>query len=124
MAVRNQKIFHNFDVIIVGAGSIGTPSALFLAKAGLKVLVIDQLPSVGQASNKHAIGGIRATHSDPAKIYLCSRSLEHFSRWQEVYGDDIEWYKGGYSFVAYRNQEVSTLKDLLTIQKAKQNPLC
>ncbi len=116
MAARNQKASHNFDVIIVGAGSIGTPSALFLAKGGLKVLVIDQLPSVGQASNKHAIGGIRATHSDPAKIYLCSRSLEHFSRWQEVYGDDIEWYKGGYSFVAYRNQEVSTLKDLLTIQ--------
>ena len=118
MAVRNQMVSHNFDVIIVGAGSIGMPSALFLAKGGLKVLVIDQLPSVGQASNKHAIGGIRATHSDPAKIYICSRSLEHFSRWQEVYGDDIEWYKGGYSFVAYRNQEVTTLKDLLTIQHA------
>jgi len=116
MAVRSQKASHNFDVIIVGAGSIGTPSALFLAKGGLKVLVIDQLPSVGQASNKHAIGGIRATHSDPAKIYIGTRSLEHFSRWQEVYGDDIEWYKGGYSFVAYRNQEVTTLKDLLTIQ--------
>ena len=31
----------NFDVIIAGAGSIGTPTAYFLAKAGLKVLVLE-----------------------------------------------------------------------------------
>ena len=107
-----------FDVIIIGAGSVGTPTALFLAQAGARVLVIDQLASVGQASNKHAIGGIRATHSEPAKIYLCSRSLEHFSQWQDKYGDDIEWSKGGYSFVAYRQQEKDTLLGLLKIQQA------
>ena len=56
----------NYDIIIAGAGSIGTPTAFFLAEAGFKVLVIDPRPSTGQASNKHAIGGIRATHSDPA----------------------------------------------------------
>jgi len=44
-----------FDVIIIGAGSVGTPAALFLSKAGFKTLVIDQFPSVGQGSNKHAI---------------------------------------------------------------------
>ena len=68
----------NFDVIIAGAGSLGTPTAYFLAMAGLKVLVIESRSSVGQGSNKHAIGGIRATHSDPAKILLCSRSIDIF----------------------------------------------
>lgn len=105
-----------YDSIIIGAGSIGTPAAHFLTKVGLKTLVIDQFPSVGQGSNKHAIGGIRATHSDPSKIYLCSRSLDHFSRWEENYGDDIEWYRGGYSFVAYGEKEKKILQDLLTIQ--------
>lgn len=107
-----------FDVIVIGAGSIGTPMSLFLTKAGLKTLVIERLPSVGQASNKHAIGGIRASHSDTSKIYLCQRSLDHFSNWRDNYGDDIEWYKGGYSFIAYAEREKSILKDLLTIQKA------
>lgn len=106
-----------FDVIIIGAGSIGTPTAYYLANAGLSVLVIDQLPSVGQASNKHAIGGIRATHSDPAKINLGNRSLEVFSTWQNKHGDDIEWHKGGYSFVAYEKEHAALLKDLVAYQQ-------
>jgi sarcosine oxidase subunit beta len=76
----------NYDVIIIGAGSIGTPAAFSFAKEGFKVIVIDQEASVGQVSNKRAIGGVRATHSDPAKISLCLRSIEIFSTWQEKYG--------------------------------------
>ena len=107
-----------YDVIIVGAGSVGLPAAFFLAQAGLKPLVIDQFASPGQGSNKAAIGGIRATHSAPSKINLCIKSIEIFSSWQEVYGDDIEWYEGGYSFVAYRERDERVLKDLLKIQQA------
>ncbi len=110
--------FQHFDVIIIGAGSIGAPTAFFFAKAGFKVLVIDKLPSVGQGSSKRAIGGIRATHSDPAKIRLCLRSLEVFSTWKETYGDDIDWVKGGYTFVAYDEKEERILKDLALHQKA------
>jgi len=106
-----------YDAIIIGAGSVGTPAAMSLAEAGLRTLVLDSRASVGQGSNKAAIGGIRATHSDPAKIRLCLRSIEIFSTWKEKYGDDIEWQKGGYCFVAYREREEKVLKDLLAIQK-------
>lgn len=106
----------HYDVIIIGAGSIGTPAAFFLARNGIKTLVIDRAASVGQESNKRAIGGIRATHSDPAKIRLCLRSIDIFSTWQETYGDDIEWYAGGYVFVAYREREEKILKELLVKQ--------
>ncbi len=108
----------HYDVIIIGAGSVGTPAAFYFAKSGYKTLVLDPGASVGQGSNKRAIGGIRATHSDPAKIRLCLRSLDIFSTWKETYGDDIEWYQGGYSFVAYREREEKILKDLLVIQKS------
>jgi len=106
-----------YDVIIIGAGSVGTPAAMAMAEAGLRTLVLDRLPSVGQGSNKSAIGGLRATHSDPAKIRICLRSLEIFSTWQERFGDRIEWRRGGYSFVAYRDEEEKTLKELLVVQK-------
>lgn len=106
------------DVIIIGAGSVGTPAAMAMAEAGLKVLVLDRLPSVGQGSNKRAIGGLRATHSDPAKIRISLRSLEIFATWEELHGDRIEWHKGGYSYVAYRSDEERTLKELLAVQKA------
>ncbi|MBU1697471.1 MAG: NAD(P)/FAD-dependent oxidoreductase, partial [Proteobacteria bacterium] len=38
----------NYDVIIIGAGSVGVPAALSLAQNKVKVLVIDALPSPGQ----------------------------------------------------------------------------
>ncbi|HMD88267.1 MAG TPA: FAD-binding oxidoreductase [Anaerolineaceae bacterium] len=107
-----------YDVIVIGAGSIGTPAAMNLAQAGFRTLVLDETASVGQASNKRAIGGIRATFSDTAKIRLCLRSLEVFSNWKEQYGDEIEWVKGGYVFVAYRDAEEKSLKSLVSLQQS------
>lgn len=106
-----------YDVILIGAGSIGTPTAFFLAQAGYKVLVLESVASVGQGSNKRAIGGVRATHSDPAKIQLCRRSLEILSTFKETYGEDIEWDQCGYSYVAYTPREEQVLKDLLPIHQ-------
>ena len=118
MIENNRHKTNNYDVIIIGSGSIGVPTAYYLSKAGSKVLVVDSAASVGQGSNKKAIGGVRATHSDPVKIRLCLRSIEIFSKWKENTGDDIEWSQGGYCFVAYRDREERILKDLLTIQQS------
>ena len=107
-----------YDAIIVGAGSVGVPAAWAMARDGMKVLVLDRFASPGQGSNKSAIGGIRATHSDPAKIRLGLRSLEIASTWTETYGDEIEWRTGGYSFVAYADREEQILQDLLVVQKS------
>jgi len=107
----------HYDAIIIGAGSVGVPTAYFLSKEGLKILVIDELASSGQGQNKSAIGGVRATHSDPAKIQICLQSLEIFSNWKERIGTDIGWKGGGYSFPVYRETEEKILKSILPIQK-------
>ncbi|MFX0005125.1 MAG: NAD(P)/FAD-dependent oxidoreductase [Promethearchaeota archaeon] len=107
-----------YDVVIIGAGSVGVPTALATAKEGFKTLVIDYLPSVAQADNKHAIGGIRATHSHKGKIWLCQRSIEIFSTWEEKHGDDIWWSQGGYTFLAYTKEHENLLRDTVTLQKS------
>ena len=107
-----------FDAIVVGGGSVGVPSAYSLAKRGLKTLVLDRRPAVGQGDNKAAIGGVRATHSDPAKILLCTRTLEAVRSWKETHGDDIGWKPGGYCFPAYSEAVENTLRGLLPRQHA------
>ncbi|MGB8657777.1 MAG: FAD-binding oxidoreductase [Candidatus Zixiibacteriota bacterium] len=107
----------NYDVIIIGAGSVGLPTSFFLAKERYKVLVIDELPSPGQGQNKAAIGGVRATHSDAAKIQTCQLSLDVFSGWREEYGDDVHFHRGGYCFPVYSEEHEQSLKGLLVIQK-------
>ena len=106
-----------FDAIVVGAGSVGVPTALALAESGLRPLVVDAAASLGQGAHKAAIGGVRATHGDPAKVRVASESLATFSTWHQVYGDDIDWVTSGYAFVAYRPEEATVLRRLVERQR-------
>ncbi len=106
-----------YDCIIIGAGSVGTPTAMAMGEEGLKTLTIDMYPSPGQGENKHAIGGIRATHSQRAKIWTCQRSIEIFSTWEEKHGETVDWISGGYTFVAYNSEHEKLLKDTVKLQK-------
>lgn len=107
----------NFDVIIIGSGSVGVPLSMYLAEKKLKVLVVEKNASTGQGQNKCAIGGIRASHSDTAKMKVCMKSLEIFSNWQKIFGENIGWVKGGYLYPVYADAEEKLLKDLLKVQK-------
>jgi sarcosine oxidase subunit beta len=97
---------------------VGVPTALATANSGLKTLVLDFLPSVAQADNKHAIGGIRATHSNIGKALLCKKSIEIFSEWEKKYGDDIWWHQGGYTFLAFTKEDEKVLKATVKLQKS------
>jgi sarcosine oxidase subunit beta len=108
---------NNYDVIIIGAGSVGVPLAMALAEKKRKVLVLDGAASPGQGQNKCAIGGVRATHSDGSKIKTCLRSLEIFSGWEKTHGDDIGWIRGGYAFPVYTERDEAVLRELLKVQR-------
>lgn len=106
-----------FDVIVIGAGSVGTPITMNLAEKGLSVLCIDSGPSAGQGNNKCAIGGARATHSEPAKVSLGLRSLDIFRTWEEMHGDSIGWYQGGYTYVAYDEDTMDIFRRNVPVQQ-------
>jgi sarcosine oxidase, subunit beta len=106
-----------FDILIIGAGSIGVPAAYYLAKKGLTVGVIEKLPSEGRGQNRAAIGGIRATHSDPAKIKICQLTIELLNRFEKEHNIDIDWISGGYLFPVYDEVLEGKLKKLLETQK-------
>ncbi|MEN6364765.1 MAG: FAD-dependent oxidoreductase [Rectinema sp.] len=110
---------NNYDVVIAGAGSVGVPLAWQLARKGLSVAVLDHEASWGRGQNRAAIGGVRATHSDRAKIKICLESLDIISKMKEEHGFDVEWRRGGYLYVAYDEQRRSSFLDLLKIQKAE-----
>ncbi len=109
---------NNYDFLIIGAGSIGTPLAYYLARKGKKVCVLEKQASAGRGQNKSAIGGIRATHSDPAKIKICSISLDEVRNMKSEHGIDIDWLEGGYLFPVYDTERERALKELLTVQKS------
>jgi len=107
-----------YDLVILGAGSVGVPLSYFCARKGLKVAVLEKEASWGRGQNRAAIGGLRATHSDPAKIKISQVSLEIVRNMEQDHGLAVEWHQGGYLFVAYDKEREKAFKDLLVIQKA------
>jgi len=105
-----------YDILIIGAGSVGLPTAFHFASRGVSVAVIEKEASVGRGQNRAAIGGIRATHSDPAKIAICRDSIIQVSEMQEKHGYDVLWKQGGYLYPVYSDKDELALKSLLTIQ--------
>ncbi len=108
-----------YDVIIIGAGSVGTPTAMALGETGeFNVAVIEKNAEVGQGQNNRALGGVRATHSNFSKIITCLKSIEIFSNWEKKHGENIGWVKGGYSFPAYNKKHEELLKYNVDMQKS------
>jgi sarcosine oxidase, subunit beta len=106
------------DVVIIGGGSIGIPLSYYCARKGLSVAVLEKNASWGRGQNRAAIGGLRATHSDVAKMKISQLSIDIVKNMKEEHGLDVEWYQGGYLFVAYDKEKEKAFKDLLVIQKA------
>jgi sarcosine oxidase subunit beta len=96
------------DVVIIGAGSAGLPLAYYLGSLHTDVLVIEKNPSPGQGENKAAIGGVRASHSEPVKILAAKRSIEILKEMEKEH--DIEFKKGGYLFLARDETTLGALK--------------
>jgi len=105
------------DVLVIGAGSVGLPLSYELARRGKKVIVLDKRASPGRGENRTAIGGIRATHSDPAKIGICRRSIEEVKTLEREHDLDVDWFSGGYLFPVYDEQREVALKKVLVVQK-------
>jgi len=99
----------SYDIIIIGAGSVGLPLAYYLAKEKVKVLVIEKELSPGQGSNKSAIGGVRASHSEPVKVIAANESIRIIHELEKE-GYDFETKKGGYLYVAKSENDFLSLK--------------
>ena len=74
---------HTADAIVIGAGIIGTSTALHLARAGRKVIVVDKLPGAGQGSTSYSSGICRMFYSVLDSVKFSWEGYHYFSNWEE-----------------------------------------
>ena len=74
------------DIIIIGAGIIGTATAFELGKKGYKTINIDKLPAAGQGSTGSSSAGIRTHYSTRDGVAMAYEGYFHWKNWQEYLG--------------------------------------
>ncbi|CAB4943198.1 unannotated protein [freshwater metagenome] len=87
------------DAVIVGGGCVGTSALFHLAALGTTNTVLLEASSLGSGSTSKAAGGIRMQHDDVVNTRLALRSLQEFTRFEQLTGTPIDFKQVGYLFL-------------------------
>jgi sarcosine oxidase subunit beta len=98
------------EIVIVGAGVVGLAIAYYLAKHGVKdVVVVDRGYLAEGASGRNG-GGVRQQWSTELNIRLMQQSVELCRRFAVELGVNVWFRQGGYLFLARTPAEVARLE--------------
>ncbi len=91
------------DVIVIGAGIIGSACAGELAQRGLKVLVLDSGEGGATAAG---MGHLVAMDDNPAELALCNYSLDIWRQWAHELDDACAYRNCGTLWLAANEAEM------------------
>lgn len=103
--VANSVLPEAADVVIVGGGIAGVATALYLAEAGVKVVLCEK-GQVGAEQSARNWGWVRQMGRDPIELPLTMRSLE---LWREIdarFGIDTGYRETGITYVCRTKAEI------------------
>jgi len=107
------------DIVIAGAGVIGSSAAYHLAKRGCRdILVIDRAHDFGEGSTLKATGGFRAQFDNETEVRLSLLSREKLRAFEDEIGVDSGYRPYGYLFLARSDEELAELRRTQAIQHA------
>jgi glycine/D-amino acid oxidase-like deaminating enzyme len=82
------------DVVVVGAGIVGCATAYFLARRGVRVVVVERGSVPGEQSRKNW-GFVRQQGRDPLEVPLVMEANRLWQGLERELGADLEWVQGG-----------------------------
>lgn len=88
-----------YDVLVVGAGIIGSACAFRLAEQGLRVGLLEAAAVPAAGSTGRSAAGVRVQFSSAANVQLSWDSIQEYARFRELYGTDSEYRPIGYLFL-------------------------
>ena len=117
---------NSYDVVVIGAGVIGSSVAFHLSKLGAKnVLVLDR-GTIGAGTTSQSSGILRTHYSVKENVELARKSWHVFNNFADYLGDDeasCGLVKCGYMIVASEGDKLEPLRASLDQQKEQGIPL-
>jgi sarcosine oxidase subunit beta len=104
------------DVAIIGGGILGTATAYYLAKFGIKNVTVVEKSTICSGSTGACGAGIRAQWGAEMNCRLALAALDMFEQLDDELGFPTGLNQGGYLLVAYKETEWENLKNGVTLQ--------
>ena len=111
-------VSERFDLIVIGAGVVGSSVAMGLAERGLKTLTVDIDLSGRLSSSEKNAGGVRATWWQRVNIALCRASIEYYQRIR----DEVGFRQKGYLWL-YDEDTFPRAQEHLPLQRELGHPI-
>jgi sarcosine oxidase subunit beta len=105
------------DAVVIGAGVIGASCAVHLARAGLRVILLDRAPAAGAGSTARATGGFRAQYATEINVRLSLLAREQLQRFRDETGVDPGFQQVGYLWLATSAAEFAELAAANELQR-------
>ena len=104
------------DIVVIGAGIQGCAAAYYLARRGLKPVLLDKSTIAGQQSGR-AWGFVRIMDREAAEVPLMIEAMKIWPGLQAELQADLEWRQDGNLFLADSDRELAHFEDWLKIAR-------
>ena len=104
------------DVVVIGAGIVGSATAYYLARRGIRAVVVDRGAVAGEQSRKNW-GFVRQQGRDPLEVPLMMEANRIWQGLERELGADIEWTQGGNLALAATGQRLAMMEQWLPIAR-------
>ncbi len=104
------------DIVIIGGGIMGCATAYYLAKEGLKAIVIEKSDIGGEASGSNG-GGVRQSARNLKEMPLAIESIKMYEGLHEELGMDVEYVQQGNLRLCTNDEELDTMRKSVENQK-------
>jgi glycine/D-amino acid oxidase-like deaminating enzyme len=98
------------DVVVVGGGIVGCATAYYLARRGVRAVVIERGTAHGEQSRKNW-GFVRQQGRDPAEVPLVMEANRIWCGIERELGADVEWTQGGNVALALTPERLALLEE-------------
>src|SRR5947209_606637 len=109
----------NIEILIIGAGVMGSSIAYHLARQGREVLVLEQSEvAVSPAASWASAGGVRRQGRHPAEALLAIEAIARWPTLEQELDTDLQYRQGGNLLLAETEAESTYLTTFVQHQQA------